>query len=292
MENRFQDYLTGLNRLKTDHLPLYCSSDCRSEAKIIGKMTSRACDFLQAFFKERPEIILLVLNEDDWKKRAPHQPYGDPFVPNVMVHYGVKPPDRWKEAFTLLSSEAPSDLRRKLVSLSGSESITLKEAIDKIFTLEFFAATVAHEIAHPFLSINLVLPQPINFGYVFKLDAFWLGEFLPQYAMYSFLQATNKPLCEMWLLLMKSAFEGGKRRMRYLNLTEMGTKYPEMIKSYLENIYWYQAKLFVMAADLYKQYGENFLLKAIDDLRLTERLLINQLEQTFGNFKTWLRNWK
>jgi hypothetical protein len=292
MEKGFEEYLASLDHLKIDNLPLYYSSDCKSEAEMMGKVTSQAYEFLQIFFKEKPEIILLVLNEADWKKRVSHQPYGDPFVPDVRVHYGVKPPDRWKETFTFLSSKAPADLRRKLVLLSGLESRTVKEAIERVFTLEFFAATVAHEIAHPFLGLNLVLPQPIDFEYAFKLDTFWLAEFLPQYAMYSFLQATDKPLCEKWLLLMKSAFEGGKGRMQYSDLKEMGIKYPVMIKSCIENILWYQAKLFVMAADLYSQYGEGFLKEATESLRVNERLLINQLEQSFGNFQVWLRNWK
>jgi hypothetical protein len=292
MENSFKDYLAGLNRLKMDHLLLYHSPICKREAKIIGKVTSEAYNYLQYFFEKKPEIILLVLNEDDWKKRVPHQPYGDPFVPDVRVHYGSKTPNNWKEAFSSLCSDAPINLRRKIVSISGLEGITIGNALDKIFTLEFFGATAAHEIAHPFLGQNLVLPQPIEDKYAFGLDAFWLAEFLPQYIMYSFLQATNIPLCEKWFILMKSAFEGGKGKVKYTSLREMGTKYREMITSCIENIYWYQAKLFVMSADLYDQHGEDFLLKALNDLKLNERLLINQLEQSFGNLQTWLQNWK
>jgi len=292
MKNRFKDYLAGLNHLKMGHLPIYYSLGCEKEAKIIGKITSEACDYLKGFVSEHPEIILLVLNEGDWKKRAPYQPYGDPFVPDVRVHYGVKAPDRWKEVFSTLCSEAPINLRGKIVSISGLKGVTIKKALNKIFTLKFFGATVAHEIAHPFLGQNLVLPQPIEDKYAFRLDAFWFAEFLPQYVMYSFLQSTNKPLCEKWFVLMKSAFEGGKRKVKYTNLTKMGTKYKEMIASCVENIYWYQAKLFVMSANLYDQYGEDFLLKALEDLKLNERLLVNQLEQTFGNFQTWLQNWK
>lgn len=291
MENRFKDYLADLDRLKTDHLLVYHSLGCKKEAKIIGKVTSEACDYLKGFLNEQPEIILLVLDEDDWKKRAPYQPYGNPFVPDVRVHYGVKAPDSWKEPISTLCSEAPVNLRGKIVSISGLEGITIKEALNKIFTLEFFGATVAHEIAHPFLGQNLVLPQPIEDKHAFRLDAFWLAEFLPQYIMYSFLQSTNKPLCEKWSILMRSVFEGGKRRVKYTNLTEMGTKYQEMITLCIENIYWYQAKLFVMSVDLYDQHGEDFLLKALEGLKLNQKLLINQLHQTFGNFETWLQSW-
>ncbi len=168
----------------------------------------------------------------------------------------------------------------------------MTEAIDDIFTLEFFSATVAHELAHPFLAVNLVFPQPVDFAYAFKLDAFWLGEFLPQYIMYSFLQATNVSLCEKWLLLMESAFEGGKNRVKYTNLAEMGVKYREMIESRIENIFWYQARLFVMSGDLYAVYGEDFLIKALERLKLSEQVLIDRLEQDFRKLHTWLQNWR
>ena len=271
---------------------MYYSPGCKKEAKIIGKITSEAYAYLKGFFNEQPEIVLFVLNEEDWKKRAPYQPYGDPFVPDVRVHYGVKAPDRWKEVFTRLCSEAPTNLRRGIISISGLKGVTVRKALNKIFTLRFFGATVAHEIAHPFLGQNLVLPQPIEDKYAFRLDAFWFAEFLPQYAMYSFLQSTNKLLCEKWFILMKAAFEGGKRKVKYTNLTKMGTRYQEMIKSHTENIYWYQAKLFMMSADLYDRYGEDFLLKASKNLKLNEGLLIHQLEQNYGNFQAWLQNWK
>lgn len=293
MENRFKDYLAGLSRLMMNRLPVYHSLGCKKEAMAIGKVTSEAYSFLQVFFEEKPEIILLILNEEDWKKRTPHQPYGDPFVPDVRVHYGAKPPNNWRDSLSLLSSKAPRDLKEKFVSIVGSTShTTVNDAINRIFTLEFFAPTVAHEIAHPFLGLNLVLPQPVDFKYAFKLDAFWLAEFLPQYVMYSFLQATNKPLCEKWLLLTKLAFEGGKRRVKYNDLHEMGTKYTEMIESCVENILWYQAKLFIMAAELYEQYAQDFLIKASKELKLAERLLTSQLEHSFENFQGWLENWR
>lgn len=291
MKSRFKDYFAGLERLKLDHFPLYYSPNCRTEAEILGEVTSKAYSYLQGFFRDRPEIILLVLNEADWKKREPNQPYGDPFVPDVRVHYGVKPPLSWKEMFTLLSSRAPINLKRKLVSVSVYKN-NIEKAIDGIFTFDFFVPTVVHEIAHPFLGLNLVLPQPVEFRYAFKMDAFWLAEFLPQYAMYSFLQAHNKSLCEKWLLLMKSAFEGGKAIVKYSRLAEMGRKYSEMIDSCIENIFWYQAKLFTMAADLYSHHGESFLTKAIDSLRLSQELLIDRVAQTCKNFETWLQSWK
>ncbi len=292
MESHFKDYLAGLSRLERAGLPIYHSVRCEREAKIVGKIAVEAYRYLQGFLEEKPEILLLILSQRDWKKRLPRTAYGEPVVPDARVHYGIKPPDRWKEMLSKLCDEAPINLKRQIASISGPNQVALKEAIDNIFTLEFFSATVAHELAHPFLAANLVLPQPVGFVHAFKLDAFWLGEFLPQYIMYSFLQATNVSLCEQWLLLMKSAFEGGKSQVRYTNLAEMGVKYREMIESHIENIFWFQAKLFVMSADLYTIYGEDFLIKAVERLKLNEKILINQLKQDFREFHTWLQNWE
>jgi len=291
MRDISEDYFTGLNLLQLNFLSLYYSPGYEREAVVLGKVADEAYDYLRGFFRYGPEIILLVLDETDWERRATNQPYGNPFVPDNRVHYGVKPPESWKEPLASLASKAPTDLKKRLVSIAGSESDEVREAVDRIFTLNFFAATVTHEIAHPFLGLNLVLPQPIEYEYALKLDAFWLGEFLPQYAMCSFLLARDRLLFERWHELMKSVFEGGKGVVRYENLSEMGPKYSEMIESCVENIYWYQAKLFVMSVDLHRQHGEVFLRKIQEDLRLSERLLIDRIENSYGNIRKWLQKW-
>lgn len=293
MSKSFEDYITGLELIRMENLPIYHSIGSENEAKIIGMVANEAYGYIENFLRERPEIILFVLNERDWGRLAPHsQPYGNPFVPDVRLFYGVRPPESWKDPRTLLSNGASADLKKDLLSMKGSESNTVRGAIDKIFTLDFFAATVAHEMAHPFFEQNLVLPQPIEQDYALRLDAFWIGEFLPQYVMYSFLQATDKSLSDGWLTLMKTAYEGGRKKVRYTNLSEMGTKYLEMVRTCIENIYWYQAKLFVMSSELYDHHAEDFLIKAKEELKLSEDLLINQLERAFGDIRDWLQSWR
>ena len=293
MSKSFEDTFTGLKLIRIENLPIYHSIDSENEAKIIGMVANEAYSYIENFLRERPEIILFVLNERDWGRLAPpSQPYGNPFVPDLRLLYGVRPPESWKDPLTILSNGASADLKKDLLSMKGSESNTVRGAIDIIFTLDFFAATVAHEMAHPFLGQNLVLPQPIEQDYALGLDAFWIGEFLPQYVMYSFLQATDKSLSDRWLTLMKTAYEGGRKKVRYTNLSEMGTKYLEMVRTCMENIYWYQAKLFVMSSELYDRHGEDFLIKAKEELKLSEDLLINQLEQAFGDIRDWLQSWR
>jgi len=291
MGKGFEDQLSSLDRLEMGHLSVYYSPGFLSEAKAVGGVADEAYGYLGGFFGECPEIVLMVLDEGDWEKQAPGSPYGNPFVPDKRVLYGVRPPENWREPLTMLTGWAPADVRRELAEASGLGSATVGEAFDRLFTLGFFAATVAHEMAHPFLGLNLVLPQPVESAYALKLDAFWMGEFLPWYAMYSFLEARDRPLCSRWKALMRCAFEGGRGRVRYRDLSEMGARYREMTGSCIENLFWYHAKLFVMSADLYNLHGEGFLSGAIDELRLSERLLVDRLERSFG-VESWLREWR
>lgn len=293
IERYSKDYNADLDLMKLDNLHIYHSTGCGREARILGKVADDAYGYIASFFDEKPEIELLVLNKSDWEERvSPNQPYGNPFMPDNRVYYGVGPPESWIEPLTLLADGAPTELREELVSIAGPGPCTTREAVEKIFTLDLFSFTLVHELAHPFLAQNLVLPQLIEFKYSFKLDAFWLGEFLPQYIMYSYLQRRDGHSCEKWLTLMKSVFEGGKGRVTHTKLAEMGSNYRDMIGSCVENIYWYQAKLFMMSADLFKLYGEDFIRKFQKDLKINEKQLLGQINRSFRRFREWLRIWE
>lgn len=292
MEKSWEELLDNLSTLKSEHVPVHFSRGYEPQAEILRKVADNAYSYLGGFFHDHPKLVLLVLSETDWMRCYSNQPYGSPFVPDDAVRYGVKPPESWKEHLVSLSKGAPKEFKERLIYISNSKSGTVEDAVDMIFTYEFFAPTLAHEFMHPFLSSNLVLPQPIGFKLGTRLDSFWLAEFLPQYAMYSFLKRTDEGLCEKWLAFWTAAYEGGRESVMYTELSEMGRKYPEMRKSCVENIFWYQAKLFAMSANLYEKHGEQFLIKAIDGLTLRDRLLFDRLNQSVGGFGRWLRKWK
>lgn len=282
--------LSNLKLLMFDNIEVYHSHGCRREADVLGRVADDSYAFLGEFFEVCPEITVLVLDRDDWEKRAPGVPYGNPFVPNSTIHYGVEPPGSWIEALVKLAGNAPPSTREELATLSGSESNDVEDAIQSLFTLDFFSATVAHEMAHPFLGENLVLPQPIEHKHAYKLDAFWIGEFIPQYAMHSFLQSKNRPLCKKWLTLMRAAYEGGLDVIRHSGLREMGARYTELLRECVENIYWYQAKLFVMSDDIHQAHGEDFLKAVVEGLRLNEALLLREMGNLV-DLDTWLKEW-
>lgn len=239
MVKSWRQLLDELVSLKSEHVPIHFSRGYEHQVKILRKMSDKAYDYLSRFFQDRPELVLLVLSETDWMRCCPNQPYGNPFVPDIAIRYGIKPPDFWKEHLVSLSTGAPQIFKEHIINISGSKSHTVADAVDTIFTLEFFAPSLAHEFMHPFLSSNLVLPQPIGFRLGTRLDSFWLAEFLPQYAMYSFLKRTDEDLCEKWLAFWTAAYEGGRESVMYTALSEMGRKYAEMRNSCVENIFWY-----------------------------------------------------
>lgn len=282
--------LSHLSLLKYDYISVYHTHGFREEAKVLGEVADDSCEFLGDFFEVCPEIMVLVLDRDDWEKQAPRTPYGNPFVPDNKIHYGVEPPRSWIDALLRLIEKAPPSMREELTKLSDSESTQIENVIKSLFTLNFFAATVAHEIAHPFLGENLILPQPIEYKHARNLDAFWIGEFIPQYAMYSFLQSRDRLLCKKWLTLMKAAYEGGLGGVRYTGLRELGVRYTELLAECIENIYWYQAKLFVMSSDIYEAHGEGFLKTVVEVLRLSEALLLGEMRRRI-DVDTWLRKW-
>jgi len=153
IERYSKDYNADLDLMKLDNLHIYHSTGCGREARILGKVADDAYGYIASFFDEKPEIELLVLNKSDWEERvSPNQPYGNPFMPDNRVYYGVGPPESWIEPLTLLADGAPTELREELVSIAGPGPCTTREAVEKIFTLDLFSFTLVHELAHPFLA--------------------------------------------------------------------------------------------------------------------------------------------
>lgn len=70
-----EDYVKGLNILKTKTIQTYYSSGARKRASELAAKADSSYLFLKEFFKADADLALLVLNSKDWSRRTSF-PYG------------------------------------------------------------------------------------------------------------------------------------------------------------------------------------------------------------------------
>jgi hypothetical protein len=304
--------LNALESQRLSKVNVIWSDDCKQAAQIYGQMADKAYRFEEAAFEVSPKLELCVLNEKDWRKMpfGKFQPYGDPVCPENRVFVGTEAPASWKNSTTSTVKNGSQDARKKLIMLSGENACNdVKLAVDALFSLRFFAPSVAHEIAHLFQAEALMIPHNIDFdgiekrGNPGKLDFFWIGEFICQYAQLAFLEEYDALLCDKWLKFYRILYEAGKDLVRYKEMSQWGPNYSEMIKDYIRiikngdcdwinNILWYQSKAMLMASDLYEKHGIDFLRVSRESLGISHRWVLRSLTCELEDFAQLLDKWE
>jgi hypothetical protein len=264
-------------------------------------MTDKAYEFEEGVFEISPKVELCVLSRSDWMKipLCQPQPYGDPICPGGRIFVGNEAPTSWKDYTISLVKNASPAVKNKLLDLSKAEhDSALKVTVESLFSLEFFAGTLAHEITHIFQAGALMIPHNIDFdgiekrGDAKKLDFFWIGEFVCQYAQFAFLKSHDAGLCDKWLRFYQIWYESAKDLVDYKRMSEWGPRYPEIRRrNLMSNILWYQSKAMLMASELYAIYGISFLKSAKKALGISHNWVMSNLTSEVDGFPSLLAEW-
>jgi hypothetical protein len=294
--------LDTLERRRLSRISVVWSDDsCEGAAHVYGKVTDEAYKFEEVAFEVSPKVELCVLNKSDWMKIpfCRPQPYGDPICPEGRIFVGNEAPTSWKDYTISVVKDASQAVKDKLLVLSGAErGNDVKVAVESLFSLQFFAGSLAHEIAHIFQAGALMIPHNIDFdgiekrGDADKLDVFWIGEFVCQYAQFGFLMSHDAGLCDKWLRFYQIWYESAKDLVHYRKMSEWGSKYPEIrIRNLMSNILWYQSKAMLMASELYAIYGTSFLKSAKRALGISHNWAMSNLTSEVKGFDRLLDEW-
>jgi hypothetical protein len=280
---------------------IWSDNSCERAAQVYGKVTDEAYKFEEAAFEVSPKVELCVLSKSDWMKTpfCRPQPYGDPICPEGRIFVGNQAPVSWKDYTVSAVKNASPAVKDKLLVLSGAErSNDLKVAVESLFSLEFFAGSLAHEIAHIFQTGALMIPHNVDYdgiekrGDGDKLTFFWIGEFICQYAQFAFLKSHDAGLCNKWLNFYQIWYESAKDLVDYKRMSEWGSKYAEIrMRNLMSNILWYQSKAMLIASELYAVYGISFLKSARRALGLSHDWVLASLTSEVKGFDRLLGEW-
>jgi len=270
-----EDYVKGLNILKTKTIQTYYSSGARKRASELAAKAGSSYLFLKEFFKADADLALLVLNSRDWSRRTSF-PYGVLFSEKGVIHLSA---DVETPAIRMLSpmfDNCPKPLRESLTLSVGRKETSFTYAVQMMFD-----HCVVHEFTHGFQDRTRV-----------RFLAAWLSEFFADYTMYAFLKRFEAKFSKdlrVIEVLAKVMYEGGKPLVKYTSLEDFER---DPLGGGFLNYVWYHGKFLLGVFELYERYGESFIGNLIDTFKVTDEIIGQKIGKSCKGFEKWFETWK
>jgi hypothetical protein len=228
------------------------SEGALERAKILASISAEAFDYIGQLFSLRPDLAVIVVNENDWESR---QPYGLPFFnddkeqirPGIVVTPAGSG-DFWVAIGEDLRETTPEGHERLLTAYpDGAGGLDLQP---------FFDLVTIHELGHAFEVTGEL-----------RLPTFWLGEIFANLCLHAYV-ATKRPECLNTLEVLSrvgAGSEGLDARMYrdgFTTLDELEAHYtgghdPMSALNYV----WYQYRWQRLAAAMFDADGEDGLVR-------------------------------
>jgi len=270
-----EEYVKGLDALKVETVEAYYSHGARERAYSLAVMADKSYSFLKGFFKAEADLVLLVLNSDDWSKRTSF-PYGVLFAEYSAVHLTADVKTPAIESLSPMFDNCPEALRKSLISAMRRREAAFTGAVQVLFD-----NLIVHEFTHGFQEKTRV-----SFG------AAWLSEFFADYTTYAFLKRFEKEykkdLCVVETVA-KVMYEGGKPLVKHKSLEDFERLYARV--GFL-NYAWYHGKFLLGVFELYEKYGEPFITNLIKAFKVTDNIIARKTGRSCKGFEKWFETWK
>lgn len=271
-----EEYVKGLDVLKIEIVPTYYSPGTRERAYELASKADRSYAFLKGFFKADTDLILLVLNSDDWSKRTTI-PYGALFADLGAIHVGSNLAGAPAiESLSPMFDKCPEALKKSLISAVGYEEAAFSHAVQTMFD-----NLVVHEFTHGFAA-----KRRISFG------AAWLDEVFANYTTYAFLKRFEREYekeLRIFEILSKVFYEGGRPLIKHTSLEDFERLY---VRVGWLNFVWYFGKFFVGVFELFNKYGESFINNLIETFEVTDDIIARRINESSKGFEQWFRTWR
>jgi len=270
-----EEYVKGLDVLKIKVVQTYYSPGTRERASKLASMADRSYAFLKGFYKADADLVLLVLNSDDWSKRTSF-PYGVLYAEMGAVHLTADIETPAIKSLSPMFDHCPTVLKKALTSAVGHKEAVFTRALQILFD-----HLIVHEFTHAFQE-----KRRIRFG------ATWLSELFADYTTYAFLkrfEAEYRKDLRLVEIVAKAMYEGGRPLVKHSSLEDFERLYARV--GFL-NYAWYHGKFFVGVFELYSKYGESFINNLIDTFEVTDDIIAKRIGVSCKGFEQWLRTWR
>jgi hypothetical protein len=238
-------------------------------------MADGSYTFLKGFFKADADLVLLVLNSNDWSKRTSF-PYGVLFSEMGAIHLTADVETPAIKSLSPMFDNCPEELKKALTSAVGHKKAPFNQAMQTLFD-----RLIVHEFTHGFQE-----KTRIRFG------AAWLSELFANYTTYAFLkrfEAECRKDLHMIEAVVRVMYEGGRPLVKHTSLEDFERLYARV--GFL-NYVWYHGKFFMGVFELYSKYGESFINNLIDTFKVTDDIIAKRIDVSCKGFEQWLRTWQ
>lgn len=276
-----EDALEGLKQLYEAQLPTYYSPGAKQRAKELSEIAGNCVHYLEGFYENTVPNRLLVLNEQDWKKRLKY-PYGlIAGINNILWYPTAKTENPVFIEMKPYYENAPDDLKQKLDRLYPDQESPYLSAL-----LRWWEVLMVHEYTHNYNRENNV-----------SIKLKWFDELFCDYFTYAFLkrnEVTNLVDVRIFEIISELMYVGGLEVVQHRSLSDFEELYTNVGAA---NFCWYHGWFNHGVKSLYDKYGEDFLTTIISlyqsdsGFDSSSEQLVSRLDLELDGFRDWYDDW-
>ena len=208
-------------------VPTFGSAGLEPRAAAIASIAGSSWDYLAGLLEHRPDIQVLVLSEADWADKCEVELFGLPNADKGTLTVAGTEAGWWSD----LASMAGDDRQAELATVYGGPD-------GKLHFGRLLRPDRRHEVAHLFCEGQVVFPR------------MWLGELFANLALHAWVAQRQPDALDTLTTLPRLAAQGSGEEFEHRSRDEFERLYSSVGGP---NYVWYQFRLQVAAAELYRR---------------------------------------
>jgi hypothetical protein len=234
-------------------LPTFASEGLERAAATIGGIASDSYEYLAELLDHRPEAQVLVLSAADWATKSEQPLYGLPNAGDGTLTVAGTEAPFWGDLADMVADDDRPELDSVYVDADGQLRFG-----------PFFDLVAVHEVGHLFSQGVVHFPR------------LWLSELFANLCLHAWVERRSPTSLTTLVTLPRLGAKAEAGAWPYQTWAEFERVYSSMPGP---NYVWFEFRLQLAAADLYRRGGEDTVRRLYDAFRLDDHALAAVLSE-------------